>query len=96
MPLTKVQIRPGFNKQATESEAMGQWVDGDNIRFRYGQPEKVGGWESLVTGSQAKLVGASRALHVWSDLNGNKYSEIGTNKFLAIYFEGAFYDITPI
>ena len=96
MPLTKVQIRPGFNKQATESEAMGQWVDGDNIRFRYGQPEKVGGWESLVVGSQSKLVGAARAVHVWSDLNGNKYAAIGTNKVLAIYFEGAFYDITPI
>ena len=96
MPLTKVQIRPGFNKQATESEAMGQWVDGDNVRFRYGQPEKTGGWESLVTGSQSKLVGAARAMHVWSDLNGNKYAALGTNKVLAVYFEGAFYDITPI
>jgi len=96
MPLTKVQIRPGFNKQATESEAMGQWTDGNFVRFRYGQPEKIGGWESLVSGNQAKLVGAARDQHVWSDLDGRKYSAIGTNKLLVIYYEGAFYDITPL
>ena len=96
MPLTKVQIRPGFNKQATESEAMGQWTDGNFVRFRYGQPEKIGGWESLVSGNQAKLVGAARDQHVWSDLDGRKYSAIGTNKLLIIYYEGAFYDITPL
>jgi hypothetical protein len=96
MPLTKVQIRPGFNKQSTESEAMGQWTDGNFVRFRYGQPEKIGGWESLVSGNQAKLVGAARDQHVWSDLDGRKYSAIGTNKLLIIYYEGAFYDITPL
>jgi hypothetical protein len=96
MPLTKVQIRPGFNKQATESEAMGQWTDGNFVRFRYGQPEKIGGWTSLVSGSYASIVGAARDQHVWSDLDGNKYSAIGTNKLLIIYYEGAFYDITPL
>jgi len=96
MPLTKVQIRPGFNKQATESEAMGQWTDGNFVRFRYGQPEKIGGWQSLVSGNQAKLVGAARDQHVWSDLDGRKYSAIGTDKLLIIYYEGAFYDITPL
>jgi hypothetical protein len=96
MPLTKVQIRPGFNKQATESEAMGQWTDGNFVRFRYGQPEKIGGWTSLVSGSYASMVGAARDQHVWSDLDGNKYSAIGTNKLLIIYYEGAFYDITPL
>jgi hypothetical protein len=96
MPLTKVQIRPGFNKQATESEAMGQWTDGNFVRFRYGQPEKIGGWTSLVSGSYASIIGAARDQHVWSDLDGNKYSAIGTNKLLIIYYEGAFYDITPL
>ena len=38
--LQKIQFKPGFNKQATETGAEGQWVDGDNVRFRYGQPEK--------------------------------------------------------
>jgi hypothetical protein len=96
MPLTKVQIRPGFNKQATESEAMGQWTDGNFVRFRYGQPEKIGGWTSLVSGTYSSIIGAARDQHVWSDLDGNKYSAIGTNKLLIIYYEGAFYDITPL
>ena len=46
--LQKIQFKPGFNKQATETGAEGQWVDGDNVRFRYGQPEKIGGWQQLV------------------------------------------------
>jgi hypothetical protein len=96
MPLTKYRIKPGFNKQATESEAIGQWTDGDFVRFRYGQPEKIGGWTSLVSGSYASMVGAARDQHVWSDLDGNKYSAMGTNKLLIIYYEGAFYDITPL
>jgi hypothetical protein len=96
MPLTKYRIKPGFNKQATESEAMGQWTDGDFVRFRYGQPEKIGGWASLVSGNNASIIGAARDQHVWSDLDGNKYSAIGTNKLLIIYYEGAFYDITPL
>jgi hypothetical protein len=96
MPLTKYRIKPGFNKQATESEAMGQWTDGDFVRFRYGQPEKIGGWASLVTGSNASIIGAARDQHVWSDLDGNKYSAMGTDKLLIIYYEGAFYDITPL
>jgi hypothetical protein len=96
MPLTKYRIKPGFNKQATESEAMGQWTDGDFVRFRYGQPEKIGGWTSLVSGTYSSIIGAARDQHVWSDLDGNKYSAIGTNKLLIIYYEGAFYDITPL
>ena len=96
MPLRKVQIRPGFNKQATESDAMGQLVDGDFVRFRYGQPEKIGGWKSLVSGNYASIVGAARDQHVWSDLSGKKYSALGTDKLLVVYYEGAFYDITPL
>jgi hypothetical protein len=96
MPLTKYRIKPGFNKQATESEAIGQWTDGDFVRFRYGQPEKIGGWASLVTGNNASIIGAARDQHVWSDLDGRKYSAIGTDKLLIIYYEGAFYDITPL
>jgi hypothetical protein len=96
MPLTKYRIKPGFNKQATESEAMGQWTDGDFVRFRYGQPEKIGGWTSLVSGAYSSIIGAARDQHVWSDLDGNKYSAMGTNKLLIIYYEGAFYDITPL
>jgi hypothetical protein len=93
MPLTKVEIAPGFNKQVTETGAEGQWTDGDFVRFRYGLPEKIGGWEQLVNTS---LVGAAREQFVWADLDGRKYAAIGTNKVLIIYYEGAFYDITPL
>ena len=93
MPLRNIQIRPGFNKQVTEVGAEGQWTDGDFVRFRYGLPEKIGGWEELTTST---LVGNARAQHVWADLNGRAYSAIGTHKGLFVYYGGAFYDITPL
>jgi hypothetical protein len=93
MPLTNVQIRPGFNKQVTETGAEGQWTDGDFVRFRYGLPEKIGGWEQI---TNTTLVGAVREQLVWADLDGRRYAALGTNKGLFIYYEGAFYDITPL
>ena len=93
MPLTNVQIQPGFNKQVTPTGAEGQWTDGDFVRFRYGLPEKIGGWEQILSGT---LVGAAREQFVWADLDGRRYAAIGTNKILAVYYEGAFYDITPL
>ena len=93
MPLTNVQIRPGFNKQVTETGAQGQWTDGDFVRFRYGLPEKIGGWEQITSST---LVGAVREQLVWADLDGRRYAALGTNKGLFIYYEGAFYDITPL
>ena len=93
MPLTNVQIRPGFNKQVTEVGAEGQWTDGDFVRFRYGLPEKIGGWEQILSNT---VVGAAREQFAWADLDGRRYAAIGTNKVLVIYYEGAFYDITPL
>jgi len=93
MPLSKVKIAPGFDKQSTPADAEGRWVDGDNVRFRYGEPEKIGGWTALV---DKELVGAARAQHVWADTEGKRYAAIGTDKVLIIYYEGAFYDITPL
>jgi len=93
MPLKKIPVAPGFDKQDTASQAEGRWIDGDNVRFRYGSPEKIGGWEQLLSST---LVGAARNQWIWADLKGNRYSAIGTNKVLVIYFEGAFYDITPV
>jgi len=93
MPLTNVQIAPGFNKQVTATGAEGQWTDGDFVRFRYGLPEKIGGWEQLTANT---LAGVVREQLVWADLDGRRYAAIGTNKILAIYYEGDFYDITPL
>jgi hypothetical protein len=91
--LQKLGFAPGFNKQVTETGAEGQWFDGDNVRFRYGSPEKIGGWEQL--GSN-KLTGAARAIHNWDNNVGIKYSAIGTNRILYVFSDGEYYDIHPI
>jgi hypothetical protein len=93
MPLTNVRIAPGFNKADTPSGAEGQWIDGDFVRFRYGLPEKVGGWSSLISDS---ICGVARKQHAFVDLEGNRYVAIGTDKFLLLYFEGQLFDITPV
>ena len=92
MPLTNVQIRPGLNKSDTPSGAEGQWIDGDFVRFRYGQPEKIGGFQAI---GQHTVAGPARAQHCWNDLEGRKYAALGTSKSLYIYYEDKFYDITP-
>jgi len=91
--LQKVNFLPGFNKQVTPTGAEGQWTGGDNVRFRYGTPEKIGGWDQL---GEDKLTGAARALHHWDDNAGVKYAAIGTNRILYVYSGGQYYDIHPI
>jgi len=93
MPLQKIQFKPGFNKQQTATGAEGQWIDGDFVRFRYGEPEKIGGFEQLLSST---LAGPAREQHTWTALDGKKYAAIGTSKLLVIYYEGDFYDITPL
>ncbi len=93
MALQKVQFLPGFNKQITDTQAEGQWVSGDNVRFRYGTPEKIGGWQQL---GNNKLTGSARAMHHIVNRGGQKFSIIGTNRILYAYSGGVFYDIHPI
>jgi len=91
--LQKVNFLPGFNKQVTPTGAEGQWTGGDFVRFRYGTPEKIGGWDQL---GEHKLTGAGRALHHFDDNAGVKYAAIGTNRILYVYSGGQYYDIHPI
>ena len=93
MPLTNVRIAPGINKADTPSGAEGQWIDGDFVRFRYGQPEKIGGYTAI--GAET-ISGPTRAQHTWNDLEGRRYAALGTSKALYIYYEDKFYDITPL
>ena len=92
MALVNFKFLPGIDKQDTPSGAENRWVDSDKARFRYGLPEKVGGWSSLLAST---VCGVARKVHGFSDLDGNKYVAMGTDKFLLIYFEGTIYDITP-
>ena len=91
--LQKIGFLPGFNKQVTPTTAEGQWIAGDNVRFRYSTPEKIGGWAEL---GESYLTGATRALHHFVDNTGIKYAAIGTNRILYVYSGGIFYDIHPI
>ena len=93
MALTQIKFAPGVDKQDTSVGAIGRWTDSDNVRWRYGLPEKVGGWQSLLTDS---IVGVARKQHAFVDTEGNRYIAIGTDKFLLIFFEGQLFDITPL
>ena len=91
--LQKVKFAPGFNKQVTATGGESQWVNGDNVRFRYGTPEKIGGWSQL--GSVA-ITGRATAIHHFVNTSGIKYAILGTNRILYAYSGGIFYDIHPI
>jgi len=94
--LQKIGFQPGINKQISETAAEGQWTDCDNVRFRYGIPEKVGGWNQLGTVNENELTGAGRGLHHFINSLSRKYAIIGTNRVLYAYSGGVFYDIHPI
>jgi len=91
--LQKIAFLPGFNKQITPTGAEGQWTGGENVRFRYQSPEKIGGWNQL---GANKLTGAARAQHHLVSTGSINYSVIGTNRILYVYSGGIFYDIHPI
>jgi hypothetical protein len=93
MPLTKLQFRPGVNRETTSYSNEGGWFDCDKVRFRFGTPEKIGGWEKL---SGQSFLGTARALHPFVALDGTSYLGVGTH--LKYYLEegGAFNDITPL
>ena len=91
--LTKLQFRPGINRETTDYTNSGGWVDGNKIRFRFGLPESIGGWEKL---SNAPLLGQCVALHTWTALNNDIYTGAGTNLKYYIVDGGSPNDITPI
>ena len=91
--LQKLGFLPGFNKQVTSTGAESQWTGGTNVRFRYGTPEKIGGWNQL---GDSKLTGAARGLHHMVNKTGIKYAIIGTNRILYAYSGEVFYDIHPL
>jgi hypothetical protein len=92
MTLTKIQLKPGIQKQTSDLGAAGSYVDSDNIRFRYGLPEKIGGWQKT---TDNRLIGVARDAHHWVALDGTRLAALGTDKKLYIYANGILYDITP-
>ena len=93
MPLTKLQFKPGINRDITSYSNEGGWVDCDKVRFRQGYPEVIGGWEKY---SDETYLGTVRGLHNWVALDGSDFLGLGTE--LKYYIEQGqqFYDVTPI
>jgi len=93
MPLTKLQFKPGIDKESTSYGAEGSWFDSNLIRFRKGYPEKMGGWTRL---SSTTINGTGRSLHSWSALDGAKYMGLGTDTKFYVEEGSAYNDITPL
>ena len=93
MPLSKLQFRPGINKETTSYSNEGGWFDCDKVRFRAGFPEKIGGWAKKTPNSH---LGVTRALHPWQTITLANYLGVGTNEKYYVLYGGAYYDITPL
>lgn len=93
MPLKSLRFKPGIVKEVTSLSNENGWFNGDKIRFRFGFPEKIGGWIRL---SDVTFLGTCRSLWNWTTLNGNNLLSVGTNLKFYIEEGGAFYDITPL
>jgi len=95
MAYLRLALKPGIDKQNTEYGAEGGWIDGDFIRFRYGLPEKLGGWTNFGD-TEVYLVGQASNVFTWNSLSGAPHMMVGTNKKLYAYRGGTWGDITPI
>ena len=97
MSFFKLTLKPGIDKQNTEYGAEGGWTDGDMVRFRYGLPEKIGGWQAFDgVASPVYLIGLISDIHTWNALDGTPYMIVGTDRKLYVTSSGAWADITPI
>ena len=93
MPLSKLQFRPGINKESTSYSNEGGWFDCDKVRFRAGFPEKIGGWAKKTPNSH---LGVTRALPPWQTISLANYMGVGTNVKYYVLYGGAYYDVTPL
>ena len=93
MPLQKLMLKPGVNRENTRYTNEGGWYESDNVRFRQGTPEKIGGWQRI---SANTFLGYCRSLWNWVTLAGQNLLGIGTSFKFYIENGGAYYDITPI
>ena len=98
MAYLKLTLKPGIDNQNTEYGAEGGWIDCDNVRFRYGLPEKIGGWSELApyNNNTNFLLGNITGIHTWNDLAGSPYAAFGTDRKLYVNKGNVYYDITPL
>jgi len=93
VPLTKLQFKPGINRETTSYTNEGGWFDVDKVRFRFGLPEKIGGWQRK---SNSQFLGTARALHPWVALDSSNFVGVGTHLKYYIEEGGGFNDINPV
>ena len=93
MPLTKLQYKPGINRDVTSYSNEGGWVDSDKVRYRFVFPEKIGGWVKYSTNT---YLGSARSLFSWVALNGTKFLGVGTSVKYYVVQGDDFNDITPL
>ena len=96
MAYFRLALAAGIDKQNTEYGAEGGWTDCDNVRFRFGLPEKIGGWQEFGDLSDVYLVGRPSDIITWTSLTGVPYVMVGTHKKLYVSTGGAWFDVTPI
>jgi hypothetical protein len=99
MPLSKLQFKPGINRENTNYAGEGGWFDCDKVRFRSGYPEKIGGWQNIASsgaGALGTFKGICRNLWNWITLNSSNLLALGTEQKLYVENGGAYYDITPL
>ena len=95
MAYFRLFLKPGVDKQNTEYGAEGGWIDSDYIRFRYGLPEKMGGWTAF-NQAETYFVGMPSEVFTWNDLEGSPYIALGTTRKVYVFYGGSWADITPI
>lgn len=93
MPLQKVVLKPGVNRENTRYTNEGGYYESEKVRFRQGTPEKIGGWARI---SANTFIGVCRSLWNWITLGAQNLLGVGTNVKFYIENGGAYYDITPI
>lgn len=93
MSLVTIGMKPGVNLDITRRQNEGGWSDANLVRFRQGLPEAIGGWAKT---AQGRVIGTPRRMWTWTSISGQQYVAIGTHTKLYIYYQGQFYDITPI
>ena len=96
MPLSKLQFKPGINKESTIYANEGGWYDSEKIRFRSGYPEKIGGWQSISNPNTYTFKGVARDLWAWVTLAFSNLSGFGTNQKYYIESGGQYNDVTPV
>ena len=93
MPLSKIELKPGVNKEGTRYSTEGGWFDSDKVRFRKGLPEKIGGWQRF---SNETFLGIARSIHTWRTLASKLYVGVGTHLKFYVESGNSYNDITPL